>query len=94
LVVSSGYGRLDSPLSTRSVDERPDSTLRKMSENTLDSDSDPDHDLDGADEYEQMLEQLDVAISEVNSKIENGRVRSPEHDQVRIKQKSSACLKR
>lgn len=36
-------------------------------------------------DYEAMLETLDVAIDEAQYKIEQGRVRSPEHDKVRIK---------
>jgi hypothetical protein len=33
-----------------------------------------------------MLETLDLAIDEARYKIENGRVRSPENEKVRIKQ--------
>lgn len=36
-------------------------------------------------DYEGMLETLDVAIDEAQRKIENGRVRSPENEKVRIK---------
>lgn len=36
-------------------------------------------------DYESMLETLDVAIEEAERKIENGRVRSPENEKVRIK---------
>jgi len=35
--------------------------------------------------YEKMLDTLDVAIDEAKYKIENGRVRSPENEKVRIK---------
>lgn len=41
-------------------------------------------DLDPVD-YDSMLDTLDVAIDEARYKIENGRVRSPENDRVRIK---------
>lgn len=36
-------------------------------------------------DYEKMLDTLDVAIDEARYKIENGRVRSPENEKVRIK---------
>jgi hypothetical protein len=36
-------------------------------------------------DYESMLETLDIAIDEAQYKIENGRVRSPENEKVRIK---------
>jgi hypothetical protein len=36
-------------------------------------------------DYEGMLETLDVAIEEARYKVENGRVRSPENEKVRIK---------
>jgi len=36
-------------------------------------------------DYDKMLETLDVAIEEAERKIENGRVRSPENEKVRIK---------
>jgi len=35
--------------------------------------------------YEIMLEQLDKAIGEIVEKVENGRIRNPEHEKVRIK---------
>lgn len=35
--------------------------------------------------YGAMLDTLDVAITEARRKIENGRVRSPENEKVRIK---------
>jgi hypothetical protein len=35
--------------------------------------------------YDAMLDTLDVAIEEAQYKIENGRVRSPKNDRVRIK---------
>ncbi len=37
------------------------------------------------DEYDQMLETLDVAIDEAARKIESGRVYDPENEKVRIK---------
>ena len=44
---------------------------------------------DGADldptNYDAMLDTLDVAIDEARYKVENGRVRSPENEKVRIK---------
>jgi hypothetical protein len=36
-------------------------------------------------DYEKMLDTVDVAIEEAKYKIENGRVRSPENEKVRIK---------
>ena len=36
-------------------------------------------------DYEKMLDTVDVAIDEARYKIENGRVRSPENEKVRIK---------
>jgi len=36
-------------------------------------------------DYDSMLEDLDVAIEEARYKIENGRVRDPEREKVRIK---------
>jgi hypothetical protein len=41
-------------------------------------------DLDPTD-YDGMLADLDVAIAEARRKVENGRVRSPENEKVRIK---------
>ena len=41
-------------------------------------------DLDPTD-YDAMLETLDVGVAEARRKIENGRVRSPENEKVRIK---------
>lgn len=38
------------------------------------------------DDYDTMLTQLDGAIEELTDKIENGRIRDPERDQVRLKQ--------
>ena len=38
-----------------------------------------------ASDYDAMLADLDVAIDEARRKIENGRIRSPEHERVRIK---------
>jgi len=35
--------------------------------------------------YDAMLDTLDVAIEEAQYKIENGRVRSPENEKVRVK---------
>ena len=37
-------------------------------------------------DYQSMLDTLDIAIEEAQYKIENGRVRSPENEKVRIKQ--------
>ena len=48
------------------------------------TDSPPTPDL-GTDNYDAMLEKLDTAIEEVTDKVENGRIRNPEHDKVRIK---------
>jgi len=48
--------------------------------------SDPPDDLPAVTEYEEMLDTLDVAIDEVQRKIENGRVRDPEREKVRVKQ--------
>ena len=36
-------------------------------------------------DYDSMLETLDIAIDEAKYKVENGRVRSPENENVRIK---------
>ena len=36
-------------------------------------------------DYDAMLDTLDVAIEEAQHKIENGRVRSPENEKVRVK---------
>ena len=47
------------------------------------TDSPPTPDLN-TDDYEAMLEQLDNAIDEIADKIENGRIRDPEKDKVRI----------
>jgi len=47
------------------------------------TDSPPTPDLN-TDDYEAMLEQLDNAIEEIADKIENGRIRDPEKDKVRI----------
>lgn len=38
------------------------------------------------DDYDTMLTQLDGAIEELTDKIENGRIRDPERDKVRLKQ--------
>jgi len=38
------------------------------------------------DDYDTMLTQLDGAIEELTEKIENGRIRDPERDKVRLKQ--------
>jgi hypothetical protein len=37
------------------------------------------------DNYDVMLEQLDTAIDEITDKVENGRIRNPKHEKVRIK---------
>lgn len=39
----------------------------------------------GTADYDGMLDTLDVAIEEAQYKIENGRVRSPENEKVRVK---------
>jgi uncharacterized membrane protein len=44
----------------------------------------PDPDLT-TDNYEAMLEQLDGAIERIVEKVENGRIRNPEHEKVRLK---------
>lgn len=36
-------------------------------------------------DYQAMLDTLDIAIDEARYKVENGRVRSPENEKVRIK---------
>lgn len=38
-----------------------------------------------SDDRERMLELLEEGIREAHAKIENGRIRDPEHEQVRIK---------
>ena len=38
------------------------------------------------DAYDEMLQQLDDAIDELSDKIENGRIRDPKRDKVRLKQ--------
>jgi len=43
----------------------------------------PDPDL-STDNYDAMLEKLNSAITELTEKIENGRVRDPERDKVRL----------
>jgi len=45
---------------------------------------DPGEDLDPTN-YDAMLETLGVGIAEARRKVENGRVRSPENEKVRIK---------
>lgn len=42
--------------------------------------ADPDPDDDG---YDELLDDLDIAIAEARRKIESGRVRSPENERVR-----------
>ena len=49
------------------------------------SQSQPKPDL-RTDDYDTMLRQLDGAIESLEEKIENGRIRKPEHDKVRLKQ--------
>lgn len=39
----------------------------------------------GTTDYQAMLDTLDTAIEEAQYKIENGRVRNPENEKVRIK---------
>ena len=48
------------------------------------SDSPPAPDLSPGDDLDVMLEQLDTATDEILAKIENGRIRSPEHEKTRI----------
>jgi hypothetical protein len=48
------------------------------------ADSPPTPDL-ATDNYDAMLEKLDTAIDEITDKVENGRIRNPEHEKVRIK---------
>lgn len=48
------------------------------------SDSPPSPDL-ATENYDVMIEQLDTAIGEIVEKVENGRIRDPEHEKVRIK---------
>lgn len=48
------------------------------------SEAPPTPDL-STDNYDIMLEQLDSAIEEITAKIDNGRIRKPEHEKVRIK---------
>jgi hypothetical protein len=47
------------------------------------TDSPPTPDL-GTDNFDAMLEKLDVAIENITDKVENGRIRNPEHEKVRI----------
>lgn len=47
------------------------------------TDSPPTPDL-GTDNFDAMLEKLDVAIENITEKVENGRIRNPEHEKVRI----------
>jgi hypothetical protein len=49
------------------------------------SQSQPKPDL-RTDDYHTMLRQLDGAIEALEEKIENGRIRDPERDKVRLKQ--------
>jgi SHS2 domain-containing protein len=51
---------------------------------SADTREDVDDSLDPTD-YDAMLDTLDVAIDEARYKVENGRVRSPENEKVRIK---------
>jgi hypothetical protein len=51
---------------------------------STDAREEPDTDLRTTD-YQAMLDTLDVAIEEAQYKVENGRVRSPENEKVRIK---------
>jgi len=48
------------------------------------SDSPPSPDL-ATENYDVMIEQLDTAIGEIVEKVENGRIRDPENEKVRIK---------
>ena len=54
--------------------------LKKMS-----TTSTPATDL-RTDDYDRMLATIDDAIEELSDKIENGRIRDPERDKVRLKQ--------
>ncbi len=47
------------------------------------ADTPPTPDL-STDNYDAMLEQLDKALDEITDKIDNGRIRNPEHEKVRI----------
>lgn len=47
------------------------------------ADTPPTPDL-GTGNYDAMLEKIDVAIEQVTDKVENGRIRNPEHEKVRI----------
>jgi hypothetical protein len=55
----------------------------------MSTDANTGADVDGADDsttdYQAMLDTLDIAIEEAQYKVENGRVRSPENEKVRIK---------
>ena len=51
---------------------------------STDAREEDDADLDPTD-YDAMLDTLDVAIDEARDKVENGRIRNPEHEKVRIK---------
>jgi hypothetical protein len=68
---------------TRDV-ETTDVLIEKMTESDTATEIEPPENED-VDAYQDMLEDLDTAIDEVNRKIENGRIRNPEHDKVRIK---------
>ena len=47
------------------------------------TESPPAPDLE-TDNYDAMLEKLEVAIDEVVDKVENGRIRNPENEKVRV----------
>lgn len=47
------------------------------------ADSPPEPDL-GTDNYDAMLEKIDIAIENITDKVENGRIRKPEYEKVRI----------
>jgi len=47
------------------------------------TESPPTPDL-STDNYDAMLEKLDTAIGEITDKVEDGRIRNPEHEKVRI----------
>ena len=47
------------------------------------ADSPPTPDL-ATDNYDAMLEKLDKALDQITDKVENGRIRNPEHEKVRI----------
>lgn len=63
---------------------RPVGSVRMSTDASTDAREEDDADLDPTN-YDAMLDTLDVAIDEARYKVENGRVRSPENEKVRIK---------